>query len=540
MFRFRLARPFTADDLPALRSAAAGGPFLEVFTHPALEHQAVLRSDGGGFIVNRERLRGRPAPPPERTVGETAYDRALADALAWPLGFVLIEFGPTRVRLHASQWGTAPLHLAAAGGALHGSWDLLDVVPHIDAARLDPQEVTGFLTYRGLYSRRTVLAEVRTLTERATAAFDGTRLSMAYPEPGLHARPRELRPGADVIGAFERVLAAVVEQWDYAPERAVADLSGGMDSANTALTLARLHPGKVATGAMMFHGPIGAQQARRRAELRTAGFAEDHTLDLVEHLPFAPGGPRDRGEPFDPEEGPYAEGRNTLLDAYAQAGKTVVFTGLGGDEAMKLRASEREALGIAPAPVPLETGADDLPAYLGPRAREVIAAGPSEAAPIGPTLWSILDSFAALYPHYMRRGLWPINPMAAPGFVRLAESLPAAWRADKRLLRSRLRAAGFSRDAAHPQLAENFQHILNTAMDRHGVCKLTDLLDEGSVLVQEGFLGEAELRRAARRFAGTGDHRLYEVYRPLMLETALRSLRRRSSPAGRAAARPGG
>ncbi|WP_017555919.1 asparagine synthetase B family protein [Nocardiopsis baichengensis] len=540
MFRFRLARPFTAEDLPGLRAAAPGGPFLEVYAHPALEQTVVHRPDGGGFIVNRERLRGCPAPPPEQAVGERAYDRALADALAWPLGFVLIEFGPARVRLHASQWGTAPLHLAAAGGALHGSWDLLDVAPHVDAARLDPQEVTGFLTYRGLYSRRTVLADVCTLTERATAEFDGARLSMAYPGPGLHAQPRELRPHADVVGAFERVLAGAVEQWDYAPERAVADLSGGMDSANVALTLARLHPGRVATGAMMFHGPVGAQQARRRAELRTAGFAEDHTLDLAGHLPFAPGGPRDRGEPFDPEEGPYCEARNTLLDAYAAADKQVVFTGLGGDEAMKLRSRERQALGLAPAAVPLEIGADDLPAYLGARAREAIEAGPPQAAPIGPTLWSILDSFAALYPHYMRRGLWPVNPLAAPGFVRLAESLPADWRADKHLLRSRLRAAGFSRDVAHPELAENFQHILNMAMVRHGVDRLNALLDEGAVLVEEGFLDEAELRRAARRFTETGDHRLYEVYRPLMLETAVRSLRRLSSPAGRAAARPGG
>lgn len=77
-------------------------------------------------------------------------------------------------------------------------------------------------------------------------------------------------------------------------------------------------------------------------------------------------------------------------------------------------------------------------------------------------------------------------------------------------------------------------------MGRHGVARLNALLDEGAVLVQEGFLDEAELRRAARRFAETGDHRLYEVYRPLMLETAVRSLRRLSSPAGRAGTRPGG
>ncbi|TDD80169.1 asparagine synthase-related protein [Actinomadura rubrisoli] len=370
------------------------------------------------------------------------------------------------------------------------------------------------------------------------------RLRIDYPEPGRHALPRRLRDDADPIAAFDDLLAQVIDQWEFTPDTAVADLSGGMDSANVALSLAQLHPGRVATGAMLLTGPYGQQQARRRAELRRAGFAEDYRLAMVDHLPFAPEGPRVRGEQFHPQEGPYAEARNLLLDRYAAAGATVVFTGLGGDEAMKLRTGETAHRPTKPRrEPPLRTGHNHEPLYLGGRGRRLLAARYDDAAPIGPTLWSILDAYAALYPHYMRRGLWPINPLAAPQIVRLAESLPALWREGKRLLRGRLTRRGFSHEVAHPPLPENFQHILDLAMRRHGVRLLESLLDGGSRLVADGYLDEAELRRACHCFATTGQ-RTYEVYRPLILEAGLRSLHRPvrsgSAPADPAAAQPDG
>lgn len=228
--------------------------------------------------------------------------------------------------------------------------------------------------------------------------------------------------------------------------------------------------------------------------------------------------------------------RNVLLDRYAAAGKSVVFTGLGGDEAMNVRTGEHRML---PQPEPLTVNGEHVPVYLGARARALLPARYDGAAPIGPTLWLILDCFVALYPHYMRRGLWLINPLAAPQVVRLAESLPGEWRAGKRLLCERLARCGFSGEVVHLPLPENFQHILDAAMRHHVTAQLERLLDRGSHLVAAGLLDEAEVRSACRAFTATGD-RIYEVYRPLMLEAGLRSLirpgRSASAPAGPAAA----
>lgn len=229
-------------------------------------------------------------------------------------------------------------------------------------------------------------------------------------------------------------------------------------------------------------------------------------------------------EPVSALEDPGAEARDVLLADYAEHGTRVLFTGLGGDEAMKLRAPERERFGVrAASPLRQRDGA---PAFLGPFGRELPPHRFEGAAPIGPTLWSILDCFGALYPQHMRHGIWPINPFAAPEVVRLAESLPCEWRHRERLLRDRLTRCGFSQDVSHPKSPENFQGILDTAMRRHGADLLLEVLDRGSLLVEDGCFGADELTCAATAFKATGS-RMFDVYRPLILETGLASLQAR-------------
>ena len=503
----------------------AGRSSLTPYAHPCLETRMSV-ADDRALVVVRERVRGRPAwhsTTDYVTAGE--YDCRCASTFNWPLGFLAVELTAGQVRFHASKWGCAPLHLATVDGTLRGSWDMLDLIDHVDTRRLDPLSVVRFLTYANYYSSATLLADVVTLTERATATYTGTDVKIAHPEPGLHALPRDLRSGADPMAAFDQVLGKVIDRWEFDPDHTVVDVSGGMDSTNVALSLSQLYPGRVETGAMLLPGALGEQQRRRRTEFLADGFGPDHTVEMVDHLPFAPGGPRRRGESFDPDEGPYAEARDVLLQDYAASGKRVLFTGLGGDEAMKLRRAEREHFGLTSrSPLRQIRG---VPAFLGPRGSELLPYRFDGAAPLGPTLWSILDCFSAIYPQHMRHGIWPITPFAAPEVVRLAESLPAEWRLGKRLLRDRLGRAGFSSDVSHPALKETFQEVLDLSMRRHGSPLLQELLDEGALLVEEGYLDAGELYQSAKEFEATGD-RTFDVYRPLILEVGLRSLQGRT------------
>lgn len=509
---------------PGQDSWSLGTSHLSPYQHPCLEHGLALTTDRALLIV-RERMRAITtwcsASDPTEHVSPDRYQQRLKEALSWPLGYVIVELTPGRLSLTASPWGTAPVHLATVNGTLLGSWDLLDLTPKVNPRRLDPLAVIRFLTYATHYSSATLLADVLTLTERATATWTGNNVHLTYPEPAAHALPRELAEDADPAGVFEQVLQGVIDRWEFTPTQTVADVSGGMDSTNVALALAQLHPDQIHTGAMLLTGPAGKQQVRRRREVLATGLGPDHTVRMVDHLPFNPDGRRRRGLPFDPEEGPYAEARDVLLAHYAEHGKKVLFTGLGGDEAMKLRTAERQRLGVkAASPLRHRDGA---PAFLGPLGRELLPHRFEGAAPIGPALWSILDCFGAFYPLHMRHGIWPINPFAAPEIVRLAESLPAQWRHRKRLLRDRLTRLGLSPEVSHPALPENFQHVLDMAMRRHGVDLLLEVLARGSLLVDDGYLDEDELTHAADEFKSTGA-RTFDVYRPLVLETGLASL----------------
>lgn len=505
-----------------------GTSHLTPYTHPCLE-SGLIATDDQALLVIRERARGTTtwcsASPVTDHVGPDEFHRRLEEAHTWPLGYVLIELTPGQVQITASQWGVAPVHLAQAERKLRGSWDLVDLAPHVNSRRFDPLSVARFLTYTTHYSCATLLTDVISVTERATATWTGDGVHLAYPEPAPHALPRELAEDANPVGVFEQVLQRVIDRWEFTPNQTVADVSGGMDSTNVALALAQLHPGQIHTGAMLLAGPMGHQQVRRRREVLTKGFGPDHTMHMMGHLPFNPHERRRRGLPFDPQEGPYAQARDVLLTEYAEHDKRVLFTGLGGDEAMKLRSAEREQFGVKSAS-PLRQR-DGVPAFLGSLGRELAPHRFEGAAPIGPTLWSILDCFSAFYPQHMRHGIWPINPFAAPEIVRLAESLPAQWRYRKRLLRERLARCGFSQDVSYPQLPENFQDILDTAMRRHGADHLLEVLDRGALLVDDGYLDKGELTRAASEFKATGA-RTFDVYRPLILETGLASLQARA------------
>lgn len=504
-----------------------GTSHLTPYAHPCLETGMVVAEKRTALVI-RERARGTTTwcstSPITDHVGYTEYHRRLEEARTWPLGHVLVELSPGQVRLTASPWGVAPVHLAQADGTLRGSWDLVDLAPYVNARRFDPLSIMRFLTYATHYSSATLLADVVAVTERATATWTGGDVAIIYPEPAAHSLPRELAENADPVSVFDQVLQAVIDRWEFAPDQAVTDLSGGMDSTNVALALAQLHPGRIHTGAMLLAGPMGHQQVRRRHEVLADGFGPDHTMRMVDRLPFNPKDRRRRGLAFDPQEGPYAEARDVLLADYAEHGKRVLFTGLGGDEAMKLRSVERERFGVRSASPLLQR--DGAPAFLGTHGRELMPHRFEDAAPIGPTLWSILDCFGAFYPQHMRHGIWPINPLAAPEVVRLAESLPAEWRHRKRLLRDRLTHLGFSQEVSNPKSAENFQQILDAAMRRHGVDHLIETLDHGSLLVEDGYLDEIELRRSAKEFKATGA-RVFDVYRPLILETGLASLQAR-------------
>src|SRR5262249_29035922 len=147
--------------------------------------------------------------------------------------------------LQAGTAGVAPLYLIDHDGVLHGSWDVTDLHEFLRSAPLVPREVARLLGMRFRYGHETLWTGLYRLTERSRAVFDSTGLRLCYPLPAVHSAARQVRDGADVLGAYEQLLDQAIGRHTYTADTAVVELSGGLDSANVAASLGARHPHQI-------------------------------------------------------------------------------------------------------------------------------------------------------------------------------------------------------------------------------------------------------------------------------------------------------
>ncbi|MQA27662.1 MAG: hypothetical protein GEU94_19880 [Micromonosporaceae bacterium] len=378
----------------------AGSSWIEPFQHPVLEHHLV--TDGTTtFMTVRERLRGCSAPTAVERVDTATYRRRVKEAQSWPLDFTTVECERGQATFSTGVWGTAPLYLASTGDALHGSWDLMDLRRHLHAEALDDTAVSRLLTYWRRYSRQTLWRDVLMLTERARFSRGG--LAMAYPEPAAHSRARELRKDADPVAALGALLADAIGQRIFDPTASAVELSGGLDSANVAASLAEAHPGLVTCCAMMIGGTEGAQQRRRRVEMiENADFRRDVQVAGLAFPPLNPLGARGVGQPVHPDEEPFGKATTAMLGAVTARGVRVAWTGIGGDEMLALREWERET--------PLDQDHMQFPEWVTAPTIDALLTHENQLAPATPITEVTLMAFACRWPLYLRAGVWPISP----------------------------------------------------------------------------------------------------------------------------------
>lgn len=446
------------------------------FAHPMTEHRAA--TDGGRtLIIVRERLAGQSPPEPAvQVLGPDAYDRVRAAMLAHPADHVTVETRPGRpVTVTAGAARTTPLYLASDGGTLCGSWDMARLKDHIGG--LSPRETARLLVYQPRYGTETMFAGIRRLTERAVATFGGA-LHIRYPEPALHAAPRNIAPGADVLAALTATIDAALDLRPLDPAAAVFHLTGGLDSGTIATRAACRWPGQVTTAALLVTGPGRPQQDRRRAQiLASLPFSgTDLTVDCAHAMPLNPDCPRVRGALINPYEEPLFPPFAKLTGLARQHGGRVLVTGLGGDEMVALSPEESDVVAGMVARI---TG--KLP-WLGPDARAALPYIDDAVAPPAQVNAITLLSLETSAPPLLREGIWPVHPFTHPAMIRLGEQLPVNWREFKNLQRRQMGSLGLSRDVCNPVKRESFAPLVEDSLKTYGVPILDRMLDGGSPL----------------------------------------------------------
>lgn len=466
----------------------SGSSWIRPYDHPALEVWAVSCTEATAMMVRERqpRLSARtpmsPLPMPVRV-----YHDAVQRASTWPAAHLLIEHKHETgtITVTTGERATAPVFFTVHRGSLHIDWDLSRLADvHLTGAPLDPEETARRITLALHYTHHTVYRDAYMLTERATARFHDGQLAFHWPHPCLRDEARELADGAPVIDAYTSMLAATLADRHYTAKRTGIELSGGLDSANVALSMAELHGPGLVSGAVIHPGPAGTQQERRRGELVEHTGLRDYTVGAAAYPPLNPASPHRPA----PQEETYLDAHASLLAQWRDEGILYAATGVGGDEMLSL-----------PATGPVGDG-EILPDWLGPTARAALEhSGTDRLTPTPPVSDSVLLAMAAGAPMYLRAGVWPLYPLADPDLFRFGQWLPPAWRRAKRLARARLEAEGFSRDVVRPPLRESFTPLLTTGMARFGPGRVQQLLDEGSPLIDAGFLDPDRLPALKRR-----------------------------------------
>lgn len=327
-----------------------------------------------------------------------------------------------------------------------------------------------------------------------------------------------------MIAGYEALLDRVLASRPYDPGTAAVELSGGVDSANVAASLAARDPGRLVTAAMLLPGPSGRQRRRRRTELTAAFRSRRDLVVSAETLaPLCPTGARTQGAPVSPYDDAYLEATEAMHRTIAEHGVRTVFTGIGGDEMVALTSAEvsHAAVGMDRPVMP----------WLGARTRELAAEIDSDIAPPSVVNEMTLLACACAAPSILRAGMWPVHPLADPAMIRFGEWLPRQWRADKRLPRERLGRLGLSAEVCRPTLAENFVEVMHAGLTRYGIAYLNQMLIDGSPLIDDGFVDPDQLALVRDRIAtGRPLPRDREVFEVISVDLAIRSLSRQPTP----------
>ena len=290
---------------------------------------------------------------------------------------------------------------------VHGSWDVTDLAQFATLERVPGRVVARLLTRRHRYSAETLFTTITRLTERAVITSDGHTVHTRYPTDAAHVVwARTLRADADPITGFESALDDVVTPLvEMHGSRVGVEVSGGLDSANVALSAATGVAGMLVSLGLLVSGPT-EQQRHRRDILTSALGLRDIAIPAADHLLFTTHGYGGREQAHDGDGEVYREAFDALRAAACDAGVRVILTGFGGDEMLALRAAEH------PEPRSAWHGVPDPPSWLTHTAVDALNEVDADIAPVSAVAVPTLMAAAARHPNYLKQGLWPIAPLA--------------------------------------------------------------------------------------------------------------------------------
>jgi asparagine synthase (glutamine-hydrolysing) len=478
-----------------------GQSFIEPFDHIALENFSFAGDSQMIFII-RERLNGysystKPPLPEIKDINGKHASDIIYEMDKWPLNFIIIrlfiESDNLKVSIKNGAWATAPIFLTVSKVGLQGDWDAAMLYPHLQTRHLDEIRLAHFLAaFETPYSARTIFSEMYMLTERATAKWESknkysTLIRIDYPK-GLQSPTKQtLKPGADVLTMFEKIMSQSIDRWLTPEAHVVCELSSGLDSGVVAAICSTISNKTVHTCGILVPGEEGLRQQHRRNEMIDRFGYVDYSVAAENYPPLTIDSFRIKNNLIIPWEECYYEAMDQLLLQYIQPGKTIMFTGVGGDELFfphwdELNQIEKDGIlnkiNIKDLKVPEFINKKIIEKYL--ISRKFIEKAPRSLIPT-----SSKEASAYGGARYLRRGVWPVDPFCTQEVIWFCRSLPKYWRNNRMLERKFLAKKGCSEFVTFPKSTESFTPFMESSLRGKSSIIIRQVM-QNSVLAQNG------------------------------------------------------
>ena len=318
--------------------------------------------------------------------------------------------------------GTSPIYLAVNGPKFHISWKFEEAVAVLERPQPN-RELCRLVLERGVgQTREQIIAGVYAIWPGEKAVFGKDGLQFSPCENIRIALAASLSDRGYATDAFLDLIISVVQPMLTRSKRPLLEFSGGIDSTCVALAAAKGR-GSLESYGLIQPGAVGRQQRARREELIELLALTDYT------------GPAERVLPLDTlmsdecQITVYDDSyRMSMLSIFAEHGLEdvdLVISGLGGDELAMERTFWRHD--------------GEMPGY---------------------SSRSALISSMSNFDMFMRRGIWPLNPLAHPRVVSFCRMLPDPLRKDRLFARLAMARSGLSDGYIFPRYKETFANVL--------------------------------------------------------------------------------
>ena len=330
---------------------------------------------------------------------------------------------PARIELVRTADGSTPLHLSCEGGVFRATWDFEEIAFALKRPEPDIDACRRYLENGPTLTRSQVLKGIYNLWPGEAAWCDG--VSIEFQEQ----RRREVAVSsflANDVVATDEFLRLIGESVAHAVTRSggvLLEVSGGLDSSLTAVAAAALREDLNSYG-LVHEGAVGTQQRNRRQELIRLLSLRDHECPSNAISPIA--ALRYEECLYTPMDDNHRLACALGIDGHPDRSRLdMVITGIGGDELSKERTYIRQDFEVA--------GRISSSAALASVGRGDI---------------------------FLRRGIWPRNPLATHSVVDFCRRLPQPMRMGRMLHTLTLARAGLSDGFLFPRYGENFSQVL--------------------------------------------------------------------------------